>query len=160
MSVIRIPPEASRLLSSRGMVWVTGTLNNVSFESPLEPDGKGSHFLILNSDIQLRGGLSLGDIVKLEFEQTENWQEPDCPEELITSLESEPYLSKIWSSLTIKARWEWIRWIRSSRHPSTRRKRITTTLTKLQKGLKRPCCFNSSACSIPELSQSGRLMDD
>ena len=42
--VIKIPLSLSVELPSRGMVMVQGTMNKVSFQVPLEPDGKGSHW--------------------------------------------------------------------------------------------------------------------
>ena len=62
-----------------------------------------------------------------------------------------------WNSLTTKARWEWLRWIRSTKNLDTRQKRINVACDKLQKGDKRPCCFDASRCTIPEVSKSGVL---
>jgi hypothetical protein len=51
---------------------------------------------------------------------------------------------------------EWIRWIRSTHNPETRAKRIVVSMSKLNKGMKRPCCFNTAICTIPEVSQNSK----
>ena len=42
LKIIKVPLKLSKRLSSRGIVMVKGTINNVDFKTPLEPDGKGS----------------------------------------------------------------------------------------------------------------------
>ena len=41
--IIQFPKQSSEKLPSRGMVMVKGTMNDIYFETPLEPDGMGSH---------------------------------------------------------------------------------------------------------------------
>ena len=55
------------------------------------------------------------------------------------------------------ARWEWVRWINSTRVVKTRERRIEVGLSKLEDGKRRPCCFDLSSCTDPELSKSGKL---
>jgi hypothetical protein len=57
------------------------------------------------------------------------------------------------------ARWEWIRWVNETRNMETRALRIEKTISKLNGKHRRPCCFNLAACTDPELSRGGRLMD-
>ena len=37
--------------------------------------------------------------------------------------------------------------------------RIEKTISKLDGEHRRPCCFNLAACTDPELSRSGKLID-
>ncbi|MDO5688896.1 MAG: DUF1905 domain-containing protein [Tissierellia bacterium] len=50
--LLRISSEISSQLPSRSMVMIEGEINGISFQGPLEPDGKGSHFLPMDGAYQ------------------------------------------------------------------------------------------------------------
>ncbi|WP_459848911.1 YdeI/OmpD-associated family protein [Fusibacter bizertensis] len=62
-----------------------------------------------------------------------------------------------WDGLTVKARWEWVRWIQFTKNPDTRSRRIEVTFSKLKAGKKRPCCFDLTRCTVTEVSNNGIL---
>ncbi len=156
--IARIPEATSKSLSSRGMLMISGKLDGKAIEVPLEPDGKGCHWFRVPKEF-IDSGLQSGDTVHLVFAQMSVWPEPVLPPDLESALGSDSLCYEQWQSLTVKARWEWIRWISSTGNEKTRAKRIETTVNKLLKGMKRPCCFNSSACSVPKISRAGVLLD-
>jgi hypothetical protein len=49
-----------------------------------------------------------------------------------------------WRDITAVARRDWIHWITSGKKAETRPKRIVTAIDKLQKGMRRACCFDRS----------------
>lgn len=49
--------------------------------------------------------------------------------------------------------------VRATKQPETRRRRIEVACSKLTAGTRRPCCFNRSACTVPEVSQNGVLIN-
>ena len=157
-AIIRIPKSESSKLSSRGIVMAEGTINGFKFQTELEPDGKGSHFLPLDKAMLKGIKAKIGDSVKLSFEPSKQWPEPEVPEDLMKALKETPDAYTTWKDITPMARWDWIRWIRSTKNPETRQKRIEVTFSKFKKGLRRPCCFNRSSCTIPEISKSGVLI--
>ncbi|HZT95485.1 MAG TPA: YdeI/OmpD-associated family protein, partial [Chloroflexota bacterium] len=63
------------------------------------------------------------------------------------------------NEITPMARWEWVRWVNATRNPDTRRRRVEVTISKMSNGKRRPCCFNLAACTDPELSKNGRLLE-
>ena len=154
----RIPQTISERLPSRGMVMITGYLNEVAFTAPLEPDGKKGHFLPLDGTLAEQLKLREGDSLTLEFEPTDAWPEPELPEDIRAALADEG-LDPAWETLTVKARWEWLRWIRATKSEKTRAKRIGVAVSKLKQGDQRPCCFNSASCTIPELAKGGVLQE-
>lgn len=156
--LLRISSEISSQLPSRSMVMIEGEINGISFQGPLEPDGKGRHFLPMDGALPEELQLLEGDVLELQFDISRDWPEPDLPEDLSRRIEEEDLISA-WQDLTVKARWEWIRWIRSTKNSSTRDKRIGVAISKLLKGDRRPCCFNTTQCTIPEIAKSGVLMD-
>jgi len=61
--------------------------------------------------------------------------------------------------ITPVARWDWIRWIGSTRNRDTRAIRIEKTLSKLRSGKRAACCFDRSQCTDPSMSRNGVLLE-
>lgn len=158
LKIIKVPLKLSKRLSSRGIVMVKGTINNVDFKTPLEPDGKGSHWIEISPLLSKEIAVDIGENISLSIEQTDEWVEPEIPEDIIKAI-TEANLLNQWNSIKTKSRWEWIRWIRSTKSIETRNKRIGVACSKLKKGDKNPCCFNLSSCTVTEVSKSGVLLD-
>lgn len=81
------------------------------------------------------------------------------PEDLKTALAADSKANTLWVNVTPIARWDWIRWIRAVKTPETRQKHIEVMLDKLNKGMRRPCCFNRNLCSEPYVSHNWALLD-
>lgn len=156
-SIIKVPISSSEQLPSRGMVMIQGVVNKVSFKAPLEPDGKGSHWFEINDLLMKDAQLVIGQTISFMIEPIDEWLEPVISDDIMDSIMKSGNMEH-WNSLTTKARWEWLRWIRSTKNPETRQKRIDVACDKLQKGDRRPCCFDASRCTIPEVSKSGVLI--
>lgn len=155
-AIVRLPEAASLQLPSRGQVSVKGMLNGDDFRMVLEPDGRWGHWFRVPKDL----GLKVGDTVALEIAASKTWPEPDVPKDFKKALEtaSEKVKTK-WHDITPMARWEWIRWVNSTGNTDTRAVRIEKSISKLDGKHRRPCCFNLAACTDPELSKSGRLLE-
>ena len=154
--IVRLPAALSAALPSRGMVMARGTLNGVPFQAPLEPDGTGGHWFFADEALPAQAETLAGQTVNLTLTPIHTWPEPIIPEDIITGIAGAGLL-ETWNSLTTKGMWEWIRWIRATANPATRQKRITVACDKLRRGERRPCCFNSASCTVPEVSQGGVL---
>ncbi len=158
-TIIRLPKTESSKLPSRGMVMAEGTINDLKFQRELEPDGKGSHWLRLDSSMLKGAKAKIGDMVGLSMEPSKEWPEPSIPQDLKTALSANPTASKTWQEITPMARWDWIRWIAATKNPSTRKIRIEKTFGKFASGIRRPCCFNRTECTVQEVSHRGVLLD-
>lgn len=156
--LIRLPIEASKKLPSRGMVMVLGSINKVNFQAPLEPDGNFSHWFEVGTSLMEKTKLQVGQTASLSIETMDHWTQPDMPKDIIDQLLNEGLMEE-WQSITTKAKWSWLRWIRASKNPKTRQKRIEVACSKLQKGDRRPCCFDQTRCTVIEVSKSGILLD-
>ncbi|MBI3622651.1 DUF1905 domain-containing protein [Candidatus Pacearchaeota archaeon] len=157
--LLRLPKSVSAKLPSRGMIMVKGTINGFHFQAALEPDGKGSHWLRVDKNMLEAAGADAGDNVMLVIEPTKEWPEPKIPTDLKNALAAIPQAQKTWMDITPMARWEWIRWIRSTKQQETRKRRIETACSKLKARKRRPCCFNSSMCTEPDVSNNGVLIE-
>ena len=159
-TVLRLPEAASTNLPSRGQVAVQGTIDGVEFRTVLEPDGMGGHWMKVASPLQRDAGISAGDRATLDILATRDWPEPIVPTDLAAALVSAPErIQELWNEITPMARWEWVRWVSATKDADTRRRRVEVSISKMQGGKRRPCCFNLSSCTDPNLSRGGRLIE-
>jgi hypothetical protein len=158
-TVLRLPEAASSKLPSRGMSVVEGTFNGYAFQAPLEPDGLGSHWFRVSAAMLKAARAEVGDSVSVALEPMARCPEPKVPADLAEALVSDPQARRLWMDITPGARWDWIRWIGSTRNPDTRTIRIAKTLSKLRSGKRAACCFNRSQCTDPSMSRNGVLLE-
>lgn len=157
--ITRLPKSASVKLPSRGMVMVEGTVNDFTFQAALEPDGKGGHWFRVDEALLKTTKVAAGETVILEIKPMKIWPEPEVPEDLKKSLAVNKEAYKTWMDITTIARFDWIRWIQSTKNPKTRKLRIEKTFSKFKDGIRRPCCFNRSMCTVPEVSHNRILLE-
>ena len=158
-TVLLLPKKASAKLPSRGQVAVCGVIDGHAFETVLEPDGRSGHWMKVDDTLQ-GAGIGPGDVATLDLELASDWPEPDVPEDLAAALAAAPQeIHALWEEITPMARWEWVRWVNATNSPDTRGRRVEVTISKMENGKRRPCCFNLASCTDPELARSGKLRD-
>lgn len=163
--ILRLPESASAKLPSRGMTMVSGTINSAPFKAVLEPDGrygpkqKPSHWFRPDKTLLDDASAKAGDTVHVSLKPTKEWIEPEIPQDVTKALSSSPKAHALWNDISPIARWDWIRWIRAVKTSETRKKYIEMALDKLNKGMRRPCCFNRSLCSEPSVSNNWVLLE-
>src|SRR5712671_593522 len=123
-TILRVPKAASSKLPSRGMSMVEGTFNGHAFQTPLEPDGMGSHWFRVSNTMLRAASVEAGDSVSVALVPMALWPEPRVPADLAQALASDPQVRAIWLDITPLSRWDWIRWIGSTRNRDTRMIRI------------------------------------
>ena len=159
-TILRLPEKASRKLPSRGQVSVRGTINGHGFQAVLEPDGDFGHWMRIDGKLQRTAALGAGDTATLEIESLKDWPEPNVPQDFETALAAAPQkIQDLWKGITPMARWEWVRWVNATQNPDTHKRRVEVSISKMKSGKRRPCCFNLAACTDPNLSRSGRLIE-
>jgi len=159
-TVLRLPEKASGKLPSRGQVAVRGTINGHWFQTVLEPDGNFGHWMRIDRKVRESAAIGVGDSATLEIEPLKDWPEPSVPKDLKTALAAAPQkIQDLWKEITPMARWEWVRWINATQNPDTRKRRVEVSISKMKSGKRRPCCFNLAACTDPNLSKNGKLIE-
>jgi len=158
-TILKLPESASAKLPSRGMTLVEWTINGFHSKIVLEPDGKGSHWFKVDAALRTAAKIDAGSMVSMVVEPSKEWPEPEVPVDLDQALASDPQANALWTEITPMARWDWLRWIRSTNNPETRKRRIEVALSKLKADKRRPCCFNRNLCTEPEVSKNGVLID-
>lgn len=159
-TILRLPEEVSEKLSSRGQVAVQGTINGHEFQTVLEPDGYSGHWMRVDEKLQETTGIRAGDTATLQIDSTKDWPEPNVPEDLEAALGAAPRkIQGLWGDITPMARWEWVRWVHATKNADTRKRRVEVTISKMNGGKRRPCCFDLAACTDPDLSRNGKLVE-
>ena len=164
-TILRLPESASAKLPSRGMTMVSGSINGAPFKALLEPDGRygageePSHWFRPDEKLLHDASAQAGDTVQVSLEPSKEWIEPEVPHDLQKALLASPKAEALWKDITPLARWDWIRWIRAVKTAETRQKHIEVALDKLNKGMRRPCCFNRNLCSEPYVSHNWVLLE-
>jgi hypothetical protein len=158
-TLLILPDTASKKLPSRGQVAVQGSVNGHGFQTVVEPDGRGGHWIRVDPALRRATGLDVGETAELTIEVTKDWPEPKVPKDLAAALAAAPAkVRHAWEDITPMARWEWVRWVRATKNADTRQRRVEVSISKLDNGKRRPCCFNLSACTDPDLSKNGTLL--
>src|SRR5215472_12563253 len=89
-TLLRLPESASAKLPSRGMTMVNGTINGYSFQAALEPDGNGSHWFRVGETLREAAGADAGNTATLAIHATEEWPEPQVPDDVKNALTADP----------------------------------------------------------------------
>lgn len=159
--IVRLPADASARLPSRGQVAVSGSINGRDFRTVLEPDGRRGHWMRIDGPLQKSAGIGIGDPVRVVVEVVPEWPEPDIPADLAAALaDAAPQIRDVWGDITPMARWEWVRWVNATANLATRARRVEVSISKMDSGKRRPCCFDLSACTDPAVSKNGKLRDE
>ncbi len=159
-TILGLPEAASEKLPSRGQVMVKGTINGHELQQVLEPDGRWGHWFKLDKKLRDTLKVSAGDTVTLEIEPSKDWPEPTIPKDFLKALTTaSTAVQTLWTKITPMARWEWIRWVNATSITETRERRVEVSISKLQSGKRRPCCFNLAACTDPDLAKNSRLIE-
>ena len=160
-TILRLPESASAQLPSRGQAMVTGTFNGQHFQTPLEPDGKWSHWFQVDGTLLKAAKVSAGDTSSLVISliPVKEWPEPEVPADWRRALAAHPEARALWERITPMARWEWIRWAQATNSDETHKKRIEVGCSKLKAGKRRPCCWNRNLCTEPSVCKSGVLLE-
>lgn len=163
-TILHLPQDASAQLPSRGMIMASGSINNIPFKTLLEPDGKygpglkPSHWFRPDQKLLEKANCKAGDVISVSLEPTTEWIEPEIPADMQKVLDDNPKAFALFNDITPLARWDWVRWVRAVKTEETRKKHLEIMLDKLNKGMRRPCCFNRNLCSEPYVSKNWTLL--
>lgn len=141
---IVLPKAVSDTLPRRGRTTVEGTINDYPFRATLDPDGKLSHWLKVDSQLSQSASIAIGDTVTLKIAPVAQEPEPKIPADLQEALAGCPEAEAAWDATTNIARLDWIHWLDSAKQSATRKRRINNACDMLSSGKRRVCCFDPS----------------
>ena len=115
-----------------------------------EPDGESGHGVRIDAKQQQAAALRAGDTAEAGLVRLEDWPEPTVPRALQAALAAAPdRIQELRKDITPMARWERVRRVNATRNPGTRQRRVEVSISKMQSGKRRPCCFQPSRVHRP-----------
>jgi hypothetical protein len=122
-TVVAIPFDAGKVWGRRGQIKIKGEINGFPFRTSLFPDGKGSHFLMVNKAMQTGGRATAGMRARFRLEPDRDERAVDVPLELENELRGDKELQRYFKSLSHSTRNDVSRWIDEAKQEETRMRR-------------------------------------
>jgi uncharacterized protein YdeI (YjbR/CyaY-like superfamily) len=130
-TLIRVPAKVSKNWGRRGLIRVKGSINGFAFRTSLFPDGKGSHVLVVNKQMQKGSGTCPGSTAQFEIEPDSEEREVVVPPELLKALKQDKALFRYFQALSPSTRREISRVIGQAKQAETRIRRAEETAERL-----------------------------
>ncbi len=128
---LNVPFNVQETFGIKGRVSVKGTVNGTPFRSSLMPHGDGSHFLVVNKDIQRVAKAGPGDTVCVELELDTTRRTVDVPEDLASAL-SGGEVQTNFDKMSYSHKKEYVDWIESAKKSETRARRIEKAVSMIK----------------------------
>lgn len=125
--------EASKIFEFKGNIHVKGTIDNYPIEGTLQPRGDGSHWFAIKKEWREAIGKTIGETVDVVLENTS--LSHTVPDDLNKALSKNKKAATQWNSFTDSKKKYYILWIEGAKQDDTRKKRIKTSLERIEKGL-------------------------
>jgi uncharacterized protein YdeI (YjbR/CyaY-like superfamily) len=136
--IIRIPLDVHKLWGKRGQLRVKGELRPVASKTPgfafrtsLFPTGKGTHFMMVNKQMQCGAGVRPGMTTHFRMEPDTEERVVRVPAELARALKQSKRLEKYYGSLNYSTRREIAKWVDEAKQAETRRRRAEQIAVRL-----------------------------
>ena len=136
--IIRIPLDVHRVWGVRGQLKVKGELRPAGskaagfpFRTSLFPTGKGTHFMMVNKQMQRGAGVRPGMTAHFRMEPDTEERVVRVPAELIRALKESKRLEKYYSSFNYSTRREIAKWVGAGKQAETRTRRAEQMAVRL-----------------------------
>jgi len=129
---VDVPEEISRAFGDKGYVAVRGTMNGVGIRATMVPAGGGRHVLHLNTQMRLRAGVNVGDMVEFSLDRGENLRKPPMSAELSVALDADPAAKTAWEAWPPARRRRALTFMGWLRSPDAIQRNVDKVLRKLR----------------------------
>jgi uncharacterized protein YdeI (YjbR/CyaY-like superfamily) len=130
-TVVRVPLDVAKIWGKPGQLRVKGRINGFTFRSSLFPDGKGSHFMMVNKKMQAGAGVQPGSKAQFRLEPDTAAREVTAPKELLKVLSQSKRLRKFYDSFNDSYRRYMCEWVGEGKHSDTRVRRAEQLAERL-----------------------------
>jgi len=121
--MVRVPFDAGKLWGKRGQLKVKGEINGFTFRTSLFPDGKGSHRLLVNKQMQRGAKVAPGMAARFRLEPDSEIRVVAVPEDLKRAMSGHRSLRRWFDGLNYSARNEISKWIAQPKSSGARSRR-------------------------------------
>lgn len=136
--IIRVPLDVAKVWGVRGQLKVKGEIRpagskatGFAFRTSLFPAGKGTHFMMVNKQMQRGAGVRAGMTGHFRLEPDTEERVVREPVELERALKQSKRLEKYYASLNYSTRREISKWVGEGKQAETRRRRAEQMAVRL-----------------------------
>ena len=136
--IIRVPLDVHKVWGVRGQLRIKGELRpagsktpGFAFRTSLFPTGKGTHFMMVNKQMQSGAGVRAGRTAHFRMEPDREERVVREPAELARALQQSKRLRKYHDALNYSTRREIAKWIAAAKQAETRRRRAEQMAVRL-----------------------------
>jgi len=136
--IIRVPLDVHKVWGKRGQLKVKGEIRpagskaaGFAFRTSLFPTGKGTHFMMVNKQMQSGAGVRAGMTAHFRMEPDREERVVSVPGEMERALKESKRLQKYYDSLNYSTRREIAKWIGQAKQAETRRRRAEQLAVRL-----------------------------
>jgi uncharacterized protein YdeI (YjbR/CyaY-like superfamily) len=121
--IAHIPFDVNKVWGKRGQIRVRGEINGFGFRTSLFPTGRGTHYLLVNKQMQAGGKVRQGETAKFRLEPDREERPISVPPELDEALGESRALRKFFDQLTPSRQRDCSRVVLAVKSPEGRRRR-------------------------------------
>ncbi len=135
---LQIPFNVEDTYGTKGRVPVRAMFGRTEFRTSIFPNGDGTHYLMVNRDMQAAAGTGVNETVSITLWRDSVPDEPAVPRDLAAALAKNRAAGRTFAELPPSARREYVQWIESAKLEQTRAGRVTSAVKLLASGQRRP----------------------
>jgi len=133
-SFIEVPRSESAKLGTRARVAVRGSVNGVAVRTSLFPTGDGAFTMVINATVRAGAHAEEGDPVAVLLDPDTAKRVIRPPTDLAALLKKTPSARRTWAGLSYSHRKEYVEWLRATKNPETRARRLRSAIERLASG--------------------------
>ncbi len=135
---LQIPFNVEDTYGTKGRVPVKAVFGRKEFRTSIFPNGDGTHYLMVNKDMQEAAGTGVNETVSITLWRDSVPDEPVVPRDLAAAIAKNKAASRTFADISSVARREFVQWIESAKLEQTRAGRVASAVKLLAAGQRRP----------------------
>ncbi|MFR3499487.1 MAG: YdeI/OmpD-associated family protein [Paraclostridium bifermentans] len=132
---IEIPFDVEKEFGAR-RVKVKTKFDGIDYRGSIVNMGQDCFIIGITKAVRKQIGKDVGDIVFIEVEKDEEIREVEIPEDFKSELDKNKEALNFYNSLSYSAKRKYYQWITGAKQETTRQKRITESVSKLESKIK------------------------
>jgi len=131
------PFSVEALYGTRDELLVQTAIDGFPFQGELLPIGEGYHALVIPREVRRAVGKTVGDLLRVALRKDTSERVVTMPEDLAAGLDANAAAFKFFKTLTKTEQRAYVRYLKGSKTPELRSKRLTEIVYRLSIGRKR-----------------------
>ncbi|RZK25271.1 MAG: DUF1905 domain-containing protein, partial [Hymenobacter sp.] len=133
-----VPFSVADAYGTKDELPVQTRVDGFPYQGELTPLGDGYHALIIPREVRRAVGKTVGDVLRIALSYDPAERVLAQPDDLAAALAAAPDALAFYKKLPLPEQRAYLRWLAGAKKPDVRAKRLTETVYRLERGLKRP----------------------